>query len=203
MTYRYDAAQKFTFKEDENGFIEAEGVIATAGEKLIYGHGIETISEKALFENMDGWLGLPVTVQHPKDLLTAATTKEHQVGSVTKVWRQDNQLRVKFKLTTKKGIEAVKNGLRGLSAAYRAVMDGMTQVGRTNNHLAICNVGRSPSSGIRSDSRQSYGMTVQDKANHNALNAYRADHKPLSLTSERRMTAQERSNHNLLNGWKK
>lgn len=150
---RIDSAREFNILEDANGFITAEGVIATAGEQLQYGSTTETIGENALFGNMDEWEGLPITLQHPRNgLLTPTTTQQHQVGSVIKVERRGDSLWAKFKLTSQNAIKAVKSGLRGLSAGYRATLDGNTQVGRSNNHLALCNVGRSPSSGIRRDS---------------------------------------------------
>lgn len=152
---RFDAAQKFKILEDANGFITAEGVIATAGEKLYYKDAVETISENALFENMDSWEGLPLTLTHPKDLLNPTTAQKHQVGSVVKAWRKDNQLWAKFKVTTKTALDAIRQGMRGLSAGYNAFVDeNNIQQGRENNHLAIVEIGRSPSSGIRSDARR-------------------------------------------------
>lgn len=161
---RFDAARQFKIVEDANGFLVAEGIIATAGEKLVYKDGVETVSESALFGNMDEWGGLPLTLQHPKTLLTPDTAQSHQVGSVVKAWRQDNELWARFKVTTKKALDAIKSGLRGLSAGYIAELDGKTQVGRVNNHLALCQVGRSPSSGIRADERRdSYDLNNEVK----------------------------------------
>lgn len=152
---RFDSPTEFSITEDENGYIVAQGVIATAGEELVYKEGKEVVGESALFENMDSWVGLPVTLKHPKTgLLNPSNTQRHQVGSVTSVWRQDNQLWAKFRVTVKDAIDAVKSGMRGLSAGYRVAMDGITQVARSNNHLAICDLGRSPSSGIRGDERR-------------------------------------------------
>lgn len=151
---RFDAARQFKIVEDKNGFIVAEGVIATAGEQLRYRDGTETISESALFESMDEWEGLPLTLTHPKSLLTPETAQSHQVGSVIKAWRQDNQLWARFKVTAKKALDAIKGGMRGLSAGYLAKLDGNIQVGRVNNHLAVVGLGRSPSSGIRADERR-------------------------------------------------
>lgn len=149
---RFDSASQFEILEDSNGYITAQGIIATAGEQLQYGNQTETISENALFGNMDEWEGLPVTLQHPRGLLNPSNTQAHQVGSVIKVERRGDALWAKFKVTSKKAVDAVKSGLRGLSAGYRATLDGATQIARSNNHLALCNVGRSPSSGIRRDS---------------------------------------------------
>lgn len=151
---RFDSARKFKIIEDSNGFLVAEGVIASAGEKLVYKDGVETISESALFQNMDEWEGLPLCLYHPDALLTPDTAQKHQVGSVVKAWRQDNELWTRFKVTAKTALDAVKSGVRGLSAGYLAQLDGSTQVGRSNNHLALCPVGRSPSSGIRADERR-------------------------------------------------
>ena len=154
---RFDSARKFKIVEDDNGFIVAEGVIASAGEKLVYRDGIETVTESALFENMDEWSGLPLTLQHPRDLLTPETTQKHQVGSVVKAWRQDNELWARFKITVKSAVDAVKSGMRGLSAGYRVALDdAKNQIARSNNHLAICDVGRAQSSGIRADQRESF-----------------------------------------------
>ena len=161
---RFDSARKFKIVEDSNGFLVAEGVIASAGEKLVYKDGVETISESAIFQNMDEWEGLPLTLDHPKTLLTPETAQKHQVGSVVKAWRQDNELWARFKVTAKTALDAVKSGVRGLSAGYLAQLDGQTQVGRSNNHLALCPVGRSPSSGIRSDERRdSYDLNEESK----------------------------------------
>ena len=82
---RVDSAQRFEIIEDDNGYITAEGIIATAGEKLQYGNQTETITDNALFGNMDEWEGLPVTLQHPRGLLDTTNTQKHQVGSVIKV----------------------------------------------------------------------------------------------------------------------
>lgn len=152
---RFDAAQKFKIVEDANGFIMAEGVIASAGEKLYYKDAVETISENALFDNIDSWEGLPLTLTHPKDMLNPSSVQKHQVGSVVKAWRKDNELWARFKVTAKSALDAVRRGVRGLSAGYNAfVDDNNIQQGRENNHLAIVEVGRSPSSGIRADARR-------------------------------------------------
>lgn len=152
---RFDAARRFKIIEDANGFITAEGVIATAGEKLVYRDGIETISENALFENMDEWEGLPLTLNHPNKLLNPSSVQKSQVGSVIKAWRKDNQLWARFKVTAKQALDAVRSGMRGLSAGYNALIDeNKVQIGRQNNHLAIVRTGRSPSSGIRADERR-------------------------------------------------
>lgn len=152
---RFDVANtKFKIVEDGNGFITAEGIIATAGEKLRYLNSTETIGESALFESMDEWEGLPLTLNHPRTMLTPNSAPKHQVGSVVKAWRKDNQLWARFKITAKKAIDAVRSGVRGLSAGYLTNLDGATQVARQNNHLAIVPVGRSPSSGIRADERR-------------------------------------------------
>ncbi len=158
---RFDSGTKFKILEDANGFITAEGVIATAGEKLRYGQTEETIAESALFENMDEWEGLPLTLQHPKSFVTPDNAQKHQVGTVVSVRRDGDSLIAKFKITSRKAIDAVKSGLKGLSAGYKVAMDGLTQVARENNHLALCNVGRSPSSGIRRDSYNSDGAEMQ------------------------------------------
>lgn len=151
---RFDAAKKFKIIEDSNGFITAEGVIASAGEKLRYMNGTEIIGESALFGNMDEWEGLPLTLNHPQEMIKPESAQKHQVGSVVKAWRKDNELWARFKITTKKAIDAVRSGVRGLSAGYLTNLDGSTQVERQNNHLAIVPVGRSPSSGIRADERR-------------------------------------------------
>jgi len=155
LMLRCDAAQQFKILEDSNGFITAEGIIASAGEKLVYKDGTETVSESALFSNMDDWEGLPLTLTHPNSLLSPSTAQRHQVGSVIKAWRKDNQLWAKFKVTTKTALDSVRNGMRGLSAGYNVKLDeAKNQVERLNNHLAIVMIGRSPSSGIRSDERR-------------------------------------------------
>lgn len=152
---RFDQARQFKILEDSNGFITAEGVIASSGEKLVYKDGTETVTDSALFNNMDEWEGLPLTLTHPRDLLKPETAQKHQVGSVVKAWRKDNQLWAKFKVTTKQALDAVRGGMRGLSAGYNVhVDDAKNQIQRFNNHLALVSVGRSPSSGIRSDERR-------------------------------------------------
>lgn len=153
---RFDAAKQFKIIEDANGFLVAEGVIASTCDKLVYRDGIETIAESALFQNMDEWEGLPLTLQHPSKFVTPETADKIQVGSVIKAWRKDNELWTRFKVTTKKAIDAVKSGLRGLSAGYEVALQNKVQVARQNNHLALVGVGRAQSSGIRADERESF-----------------------------------------------
>ncbi|WAX23079.1 coil containing protein [Vibrio phage 13VT501A] len=153
---RFDSAKQFKIIEDANGFLVAEGVIASTSDKLVYRDGIETISESALFQNMDEWEGLPLTLNHPSKFVTPETADKIQVGSVIKAWRKDNELWTRFKVTTKKAIDAVKSGLRGLSAGYDVALQNKVQVARQNNHLALVSVGRAQSSGIRADERESF-----------------------------------------------
>lgn len=154
---RFDAAKQFKIVEDANGFLIAEGVIASTSDKLLYRDGVETIADSALFQNMDEWEGLPLTLKHPGEFVTPETASKTQVGSVIKAWRKDNELWTRFKVTTKKAIDAVKGGLRGLSACYETALDAnKTQIARQNNHLALVNVGRAQSSGIRADERDSF-----------------------------------------------
>ena len=105
---------------------------------------------------MDEWSGLPLTLNHPSKFVTPESAQKVQVGSVIKAWRKDNQLWAEFKITAKKAIDAVRKGMRGLSAGYEVALQNKVQVARQNNHLALCSVGRAQSSGIRADERESF-----------------------------------------------
>lgn len=175
MKYRYDSTNSITFEEDANGFLTVHGVVATAGERLIYKDGIETVAESGLFGKADALLGIPVTNDHPRSgLLNPSTAQAHQCGSVTS-WRKDGKsLKVSMKVTDANAIRDIKAGKMGISAGYTCKVDGNgNQVERTYNHIAIVQRGRSPSSGIRADSAQPFQGTAQERANAQFFNGWK------------------------------
>lgn len=165
MVIRFDAPNNLRIEQDASGFLMVSGVIASLSDKLNYNGTIETIAESALFDDMEQLEGTPLTLRHPKDFVTPETAQQYQVGSVVKAWREGDELWCKIKVTAKSAIDAIRiQGMRGLSAAYDVVMNGLTQVKRIMNHVALCSVGRAQSSGIRSDSRDSFdSKTVQER----------------------------------------
>lgn len=108
--------------------------------------------EGSVFHNdaMHSYTHLPVTVDHPRSMVSADTWKKHAVGETgDEVVRDGHTVRVPMMLRDAKAIQLVKDGKRQLSVGYACDLqwaDGVTPEGekydaiQTNirgNHLAI------------------------------------------------------------------
>lgn len=95
--------------------------------------------------------GKPITIQHPKDFVSAENWKELAKGTIQNPRRgkgeQENDLIADLLITDAQAIALVKNGLREVSCGYEAeyVETGLGTGKQKNiigNHLALVNEGR-------------------------------------------------------------
>jgi len=114
-------------------------------------------------DSLDTLRGIPVTIDHPAELVTADTAKDLQVGSVLENYRIDGRhIVAPMTVTTRDGVEAVQDGRRELSLGYR--VDLVEEEGTYNgeaythrqtnvryNHLALVAAGRAGSARINLD----------------------------------------------------
>jgi hypothetical protein len=124
--------------------------------------------------------GKPVTVEHPGDLeVNPDNVAEHQVGFVTNVRRgsppQDNVLLGDLVVTHRKGIDAIRSGIRGISVGYQCnyvqyAPGRARQHGIIANHVALTDRPRCGATCMIGDS-QSRHRTVVDRATTTMLRA--------------------------------
>jgi len=153
-----------------NGFVRAEGYLTRSG-IFVYRDAqgktvreLRTPDEVMSRETVDSFALVPVTNDHPPELLTADNAKQYAVGAVSEQVQPDgDKLRASLMITDAKTIEAVQGGKVELSCGYTA--DVVTESGTWNgqrydarqtnirgNHVAIVDVGRAgPECALRMD----------------------------------------------------
>ena len=153
-----------------NGFVRAEGYLTRSG-IFVYRDSngrtvreLRTPDEVMSRETVDSFALVPVTNDHPPELLTADNAKRYAVGAVSEQVQPDgDKLRASLMITDAKTIEAVQGGKVELSCGYTA--DVVTESGTWNgqrydarqtnirgNHVAIVDVGRAgPECALRMD----------------------------------------------------
>lgn len=153
-----------------NGFVRAEGYLTRSG-IFVYRDAqgktvreLRTPDEVMSRETVDSFALVPVTNDHPPELLTADNAKQYAVGAVSEQVRPDgDKLRASLMITDARTIEAVQGGKVELSCGYTA--DVVTESGTWNgqrydarqtnirgNHVAIVDVGRAgPECALRMD----------------------------------------------------
>lgn len=153
-----------------NGFVRAEGYLTRTG-IFVYRDSngrtvreLRTPDEVMSRETVDSFALVPVTNDHPPELLTADNAKRYAVGAVSEQVQPDgDKLRASLMITDAKTIEAVQGGKVELSCGYTA--DVVTESGTWNgqrydarqtnirgNHVAIVDVGRAgPECALRMD----------------------------------------------------
>lgn len=153
-----------------NGFVRAEGYLTRSG-IFVYRDAqgktvreLRTPDEVMSRETVDSFALVPVTNDHPPELLTADNAKQYAVGAVSEQVQPDgDKLRASLMITDAKTIEAVQAGKVELSCGYTA--DVVAEAGTWNgqrydarqtnirgNHVAIVDVGRAgPECALRMD----------------------------------------------------
>ncbi len=153
-----------------NGFLRADGYLTRTG-IFVYRDSngrtvreLRTPDEVMSRETVDSFALVPVTHDHPPELLTADNAKQYAVGAVSEQVRPDgDKLRASLMITDARTIEAVQGGKVELSCGYTA--DVVTESGTWNgqrydarqtnirgNHVAIVDVGRAgPECALRMD----------------------------------------------------
>ena len=153
-----------------NGFVRAEGYLTRSGIFVYRDAQGKTIRElrppeEVLHPDSLASFGLmPVTNEHPSDLLTADNAKEYQVGTVSEsVVAEGDKVRAALMITDAQAIEALDAGKSELSCGYTAdvvqesgVWQGQPydakQINIRGNHVALVDAGRAgPACSVRMD----------------------------------------------------
>lgn len=153
-----------------NGFVRAEGYLTRSGIFVYRDAQGKTVRELRPPEevmhadSLASFGMMPVTNDHPPELLTADNAKQYAVGAVSEQVQPDgDKLRASLMITDAKTIEAVQAGKVELSCGYTA--DVVAEAGTWNgqrydarqtnirgNHVAIVDVGRAgPECALRMD----------------------------------------------------
>ena len=157
---RLDRSTATRIKRLDNGYVKLP-ITATRVGILVYRdtegkewREFRPASEVFHADSMQSLSGVPVTNDHPSELLTAENTKEHQVGFTSnEVIRKDVFLETHGTITDKKAIEDLFSGKVQASAGYRCDVEetpGIWQGQRYDaiqrniryNHVAIVRAGR-------------------------------------------------------------
>lgn len=153
-----------------NGFMRAEGYLTRSG-IFVYrdaaGRAIRELRppEEVMHPDSLASFGLmPVTNDHPSELLTADNAKEYQVGTVSEsVVAEGDKVRAVLMITDASAIEALDAGKSELSCGYTAdlvqeagVWQGQPydaiQRNIRGNHVALVDAGRAgPACSVRMD----------------------------------------------------
>ena len=153
-----------------NGFMRAEGYLTRSGIFVYRDAQGKTIRElrppeEVMHPDSLASFGLmPVTNEHPTELLTADNAKEYQVGTVSEsVVAEGDKVRAALMITDAQAIEALDAGKSELSCGYTAdlvqeagVWQGQPydaiQRNIRGNHVALVDAGRAgPACSIRMD----------------------------------------------------
>ena len=139
---------------DNFGYMRAEGIrIGRAGVQQ-YGDHWEYRPESEVFdeEHLRSINGIPIVITHDGGMIDP-TAKRDVVGTVSNVKRDGNYIVADLLIHSQAGIDAVNNGLKGLSLGYvsqdrqeSGTFDGVeysiVQSGLRANHLALVDFGR-------------------------------------------------------------
>jgi len=153
-----------------NGFVRAEGYLTRAGIFVYRDAQGNTVREfrppEEVFhpDSLASFALVPVTNDHPSDMLTADNAKQYAVGSVSEVVTPDgDKVRASLMITDASAIEALDAGKSELSCGYTAdveltpgVWQGQkydaVQRNIRGNHVALVDAGRAgPACAIRMD----------------------------------------------------
>lgn len=163
--FRIDRSFRFDSKIDpDTGYMRISGVASQVG-LLEYGKAdgmeedgvIEFVPPKTLVDSVKGMVGLPITDDHPPEMLDAGNTSRFQVGQIVEA-RIDGEgddmvIRVEALITDEATIRKIQAGKKELSPGYHCQTDGKSgrwngkkfhesQVGRKHNHLALVDFAR-------------------------------------------------------------
>jgi len=153
-----------------NGFVRAEGYLTRSGIFVYRDAQGKTVRELRPLEevmhpdSLASFGLMPVTNDHPSELLTADNAKEYQVGTVSEsVVAEGDKVRAALMITDAQAIEALDAGKSELSCGYTAdvvqesgVWQGQPydakQINIRGNHVALVDAGRAgPACSVRMD----------------------------------------------------
>lgn len=133
--------------DEKNGWLDVSGTCAIAG-VMDYHTGSELLPHETLAATVGQLVGMPVTIEHPPDLLTPDTASQYARGSVLSAKIEGDRLVARLRVLDSGAIAAIQAGKRELSPGYRVELDSSAgewkgkkydavQRGRWYNHLAI------------------------------------------------------------------
>ena len=100
MTYRKDYFNKIEFKKTDNGYLSISGIVTRTGVFDYVTHKELRSEEEVLKQkSLDSMFAVPVTWEHPPDLLTPSSTAEFMKGFVAgrpEVIEKDNEKMIKL-----------------------------------------------------------------------------------------------------------
>jgi len=152
--------------ETKDGYLTARPRIARTGIQLYQGHelGRPDLKEVRVYwsesevmsrDSVTSLAGKPVTIEHPRDPVTAKNWKDHAVGHVgDEILRDGEFIRVPLHLMDSAAVTEVRKGRSQLSVGYTAMLqwgDGVTDKGEAYdvkqtsiraNHVAITHTAR-------------------------------------------------------------
>lgn len=153
-------------RRTQDGYLVADAKVARTGTQLYLGSElgkpelkVVTVyrDETAVFDkaSMSSFVGKPVTIGHPKEVVTADNWKDYAVGQIGQdIARDGESIRLSLALMDAAAIKRVEDGERELSVGYRAELewvdgvtpDGITYQAKQKNifvdHLAVVPVAR-------------------------------------------------------------
>lgn len=171
-----DSAALAGVHETPEGYLEASVRISRTGIQEYLGselgcpdkprlriyRGDDAVFDKATLES---FANIPLTVEHPKDLVDSSNWKQHAVGVTgNEILRDGEFLKIGIRVTDADAVAAVKRGKRELSVGYEAQFDktpGVSPEGEPYdwrqtsilaNHLAITDAARAGSKARIGDS---------------------------------------------------
>lgn len=133
--------------DEANGWLDVTGTCAAEG-VMRYDDASELLPAETLQQSAEQLAGVPVTIEHPRELLTPETAIEHTRGTVLWSKMDGKKLQSRLRIYDAGAIAAIQAGKRELSPGYRVetirksgVFGGKKydaiQTRRCYNHLAI------------------------------------------------------------------
>lgn len=176
-----DAVTVAGTRRTEDGYLIAEARAVRTGIQLYAGDEVgrpdlpvvrvyRSPEEVFAADSLRSFTHAPITIDHPKEQVTAETWKDLAVGEVSTMAKKDGEwVLLPLILKDAKGIAEVERGKRQLSAGYTCELDwtpGMTSDGHAFdaqqkniriNHLAIVDAARAGSQARIGDGAGSWG----------------------------------------------
>ena len=157
---RIDRATMPRMEKTPEGYLRGRAIVTRTGVfRYLNADGTERLElrhpdDVARQDSLDSLKQIPITVDHPRELVNADNSADLSVGMTGEDVRVDGQhIVAPLTITHKPGIEAVSNGMRELSLGYR--LDLIEEAGEYNgqpythrqtnvryNHCAIVAQGR-------------------------------------------------------------
>lgn len=124
LVQRYDVGELAKSERTREGFLRTEGVLTRSGVFEYTRHDgtkfkeLRHPDEVFSAEALASLALVPLTLEHPPDLLTPETVKGYQTGSIGTPRRDGDLVKADILITDAKAIAAAESGRTGLSCGY-------------------------------------------------------------------------------------